>query len=169
MREIEVYFNNKKIKNNDFITPSNSQIKPKVKYNFNMNKLYTLIMYDPDAINGTFIHWLVVNIKDDINNGKIILSYKGPSPPPKTGQHRYIFELYEQDKTINIESNLVDSERSISISNIKNKLNISNYISKIQFISENESGGKKSITRNNKKYKKITSKRKYTKSCKNIK
>jgi phosphatidylethanolamine-binding protein (PEBP) family uncharacterized protein len=164
MREIEVYFYNKKIKNNDFIRPINSQIKPKVKYNFNMNKLYTLIMYDPDAINGTFIHWLVVNIKDDTNNGKIILSYKGPSPPPKTGEHRYIFELYEQDKRINTETNLHDIERSISISNIKNKLDISNYISKIQFISKNESGGKnnsskrkytkykKNITRNNKKY-----------------
>ena len=63
--------------------------------NGDINKSYLLIMYDPDAVNGTYIHWLVSNIVlNDINKGTTLLDYKGPAPPPRTGKHRYIFELY---------------------------------------------------------------------------
>ena len=142
MTDLEVYYNNKKIQNNEFITPIESQNMPLVKIiSRSNNKIYTLVMYDPDAVNGTHVHWLVININDNnISNGKIILSYKGPAPPPKTGKHRYIFELYEQNSRIDVEEM---SERNISINNIKDKLSISNYVSKIQFISKNINGGKK--------------------------
>ena len=46
---------------------------------------HTLILYDPDAPGGTYIHWLV--------GKKTYLSYKPPSPPK--GIHRYIFKLVE--------------------------------------------------------------------------
>ena len=142
MTDLEVYYNNKKIQNNEFITPIESQNMPLVKIiSSSNNKIYTLVMYDPDAVNGTHVHWLVININDNnISNGKIILSYKGPAPPPKTGKHRYIFELYEQNSRIDAEEM---RERNISINNIKDKLSISNYVSKIQFISKNINGGKK--------------------------
>lgn len=152
MTELDIYYNNKKIENNEFITPIESKNKPVVKINSNTNKIYTLIMYDPDAINGTHVHWLIININDNnINSGKIILSYKGPSPPLKTGKHRYIFELYEQNRINDIEEM---TERNVSIETIKNKLSISKYISKIQFVSENISGGKKykTIKKNKKRY-----------------
>ncbi len=151
MEELEIYYNNKKIVNDEFLKPSKTQTKPNIEYNFNPNILYTLIMYDPDAVNGTHVHWLVTNIENNINNGKILLSYQGPAPPAKTGKHRYIFELYKQAELLNVEP---FEERSISINLLKNKLNLSNYISKIQFISQNESGGKNKKTkkrRNNKK------------------
>jgi phosphatidylethanolamine-binding protein (PEBP) family uncharacterized protein len=157
MTELEVYYNNKKIKNNEFITPIESQNKPIVKINSTLNnKIYTLIMYDPDAVNGTHVHWLIININDNnISNGKIILSYKGPAPPPKTGKHRYIFELYEQNRMIDVEEM---RERNISINTIKGNLSISKYISKIQFISENINGGKKYKT--NKRCSKYKSRKK---------
>ena len=139
MEELRIYYNNKKLVNNDFLKPTESQIEPKLKYNFNLNNLYTLIMYDPDAVNGCKVHWLVTNIKNTIKNGKIILPYKGPAPPANSGKHRYIFELYKQSEMLNIEP---FEERSISINLLRNKLNLSNYISKIKFISQNESGGK---------------------------
>ena len=154
MEELEIYYNNKKLVNDDFLKPSETQIEPKIKYNFKPNNLYTLIMHDPDAVNGNRVHWLVTNINKNINNGKILLPYVGPAPPAKTGKHRYMFELYKQSEILNVEPL---GERSISINSLRNKLNLSRYISKIQFISQNESGGKTKKTKrrksNNKKTK----------------
>ena len=158
MEGLEIYYNNKKIKNDEFLKPSETQVEPKIKYDFNLNNLYTLIMHDPDAVNGNRVHWLVTNIKNNINNSKALLPYVGPAPPAKTGKHRYIFELYKQSEMLNVEPL---GERSISINSLRNKLNLSNYISKIQFISQNESGGKHKKTKKRKSNNKKTKKRKY--------
>lgn len=57
----------------------------------------TLIMYDPDAVYPPYLHFLVINIQNgNIQSGDVIVSYNGPTPPPGTGTHRYIFEQYEQ-------------------------------------------------------------------------
>ena len=151
---MEVFYNNKLVNNNEFLKPSETQVEPKIKYNFKSNNFYTLIMHDPDAVNGNRVHWLVTNINKNINNGKILLPYVGPAPPAKTGKHRYMFELYKQSEILNVEPL---GERSISINSLRNKLNLSRYISKIQFISQNESGCKTKKTKrrksNNKKTK----------------
>lgn len=139
---MEVIYNNKLIKNNQYVKVVETQIKPQIVFDENKNNIYTLIMYDPDAINGTHIHWIVSDIKDNnIENGKVLIPYKGPAPPPKTGKHRYIFELYLQGNNLNI------NERSISIISVRNKMSLNEPIYKIQFISQNESGGKKRKTK----------------------
>jgi len=139
---MKVIYNNKLIKNNEFIKVSETQIEPQIYFNNNKNNIYTLIMYDPDAINGTHIHWIVSDIKkNNVKNGKVLISYKGPAPPPKTGKHRYIFELYLQGNDINV------NERSISILSLRNKMSLNEPIYKFQFISQNESGGKKRKTK----------------------
>ena len=158
MEELEIYYNNKKLVNDEFLKPSETQVEPKIKYNFKSNNLYTLIMHDPDAVNGNRVHWLVTNIKNNINNSKALLPYQGPAPPVKTGKHRYMFELYKQSEMLNVEPL---GERSISINSLRNKLNLSRYISKIQFISQNESGGKHKKTKKRKSNNKKTKKRKY--------
>jgi len=158
MEELEIYYNNKKLVNNEFLKPSETQDEPKIKYDFNSNNLYTLILYDPDAVNGTHVHWIATNIKNNINNSKALLPYQGPAPPVKTGKHRYMFELYKQSEILNVEPL---GERSISINSLRNKLNLSKYIYKIQFISQNESGGKHKKTKKRKGYNKKTKKRKY--------
>ena len=65
----------------------------------------TLIMYDPDSVGNRvpdsiqlpYLHLLVINIKNgDVNTGDIIVTYAKPTPPPGTGNHRYIFEQLEQ-------------------------------------------------------------------------
>jgi phosphatidylethanolamine-binding protein (PEBP) family uncharacterized protein len=148
---MEVYYNNKIVNNNEFLKPSETQVKPQIKFSFENNKLYTLLMYDPDAIHGNRFHWIVVNILHDITNGKDLLSYSGPAPPPKTGEHHYIFELYEQDGSIDMKL----EERNIPMNFVKKMLNIGEPISVIQFISKNQSGGKRKKRskrkRNNKK------------------
>lgn len=78
-------------------------------------KSLTLIMHDPDAPNGDFVHWLVWDIPattEKVNtdsspvgatlgtNGTGRTGYLGPCPP--SGTHRYIFELYAVDKILGL-------------------------------------------------------------------
>lgn len=133
---MEIYYNNSKIRKNQFLEPSETQKQPIIRFPFNRNKFYTLIMHDPDSIYGTMIHWTIVNISENINNSDIILQYKGPSPPPKTGKHHYKFAIYEQLNKISIHNYI--NERTIDIFKFKKLLGIGNIvpISKFQFISK---------------------------------
>jgi phosphatidylethanolamine-binding protein (PEBP) family uncharacterized protein len=136
---MEVFYNSKFVKNNEFLKPSAAQFKPQIKYPFENNKLYTLLMHDPDSVYGNRFHWIVTNIFNDVKNGEDALLYTGPAPPPKTGTHRYIFELYEQIKRNDVKI----EERNISMNFVKKMLNIGEPISKFRFISKNESGGRR--------------------------
>ena len=77
-------------------------------------KSMVLIVDDPDAPGGTWVHWVVWNIAPrtrDIGEGTIppevregVNSFKrhaygGPCPP--SGTHRYFFKLYALDTTLN--------------------------------------------------------------------
>ena len=78
-----------KIVSGQYLTPIQTRDAPLITYSSDPNKLYSIVMYDPDAVNGDYIHFMDINIPNgNITNGQIILSYKGPSPPPKTGIHR---------------------------------------------------------------------------------
>lgn len=76
-----------------------------------------LIMHDPDAPSGDYLHWLVWDIPpstesiavSDVPVGAVQgsnsggrLGYMGPCPPSGTGAHRYIFEVYALDKMLNL-------------------------------------------------------------------
>ena len=152
---MEVYYNNKLVNNNEFLKPSETQVKPQIKYPFENNKLYTLLMRDPDSIHGNRFHWIAINIVNDIKNGEDLLSYVGPAPPPKTGMHHYIFELYEQERNIDMKL----EERNIPMDFVKKILNIGNPISVVQFISKNQSGGKRKKRTKRKKTSKKKTKR----------
>lgn len=77
----------------------------------------TLIMHDPDAVKADFLHWLIWDIPPSTesiaansvpvgaiqgNNDMGKLGYSGPCPPDGTGTHRYVFELYALDKTLDL-------------------------------------------------------------------
>lgn len=78
-------------------------------------KSLVLIMDDPDAVSGTFTHWIIYNIdpktetisensipkgsKQGLNDaGKA--NYTGPCPP--SGTHRYYFKLYALDTILTL-------------------------------------------------------------------
>lgn len=77
-------------------------------------KSMALIVDDPDAPMGTWVHWVVWNMEPSINGiseGEQIkaekgkndfgkLNYGGPCPP--RGTHRYYFKLYALDKLLNL-------------------------------------------------------------------
>uniref|UniRef100_A0A8D1C9X3 Phosphatidylethanolamine binding protein 4 n=1 Tax=Sus scrofa TaxID=9823 RepID=A0A8D1C9X3_PIG len=79
-----------------------------------MGATYILVMVDPDAPSRSspkaqfWRHWLVTDIKGtDIRKGKIqgqeLSPYQPPSPPPKSGFHRYQFFVYlQQEKSISL-------------------------------------------------------------------
>lgn len=158
-----------KLVNKQYLTPNETSMKPTISYNFENDKLYTLIMYDPDTPYGDYIHWTIINIKNNVDNGIDVIPYKGPSPPKNTGFHRYIFLLFEQDKLINENNinNIKQLERNIELINLLNKLNINKEITSQYFISQFQSG---SYQKKNKKIKKSkkTRKSKNPKKPKNI-
>ena len=106
------------------------------------NQYYTLIMYDPDAptANHNFVHWIIINIQSN-TKFDTLLTYTGPNPPPGSGVHRYIFNLYNQPNGIAKDINI--DERSIPISGLLKKLNLTKakVISSVFFTCSSTKGG----------------------------
>ena len=81
----------------------------------NKNKSLALIVDDPDAPMGTWVHWLVWNVPPDVtgfSKGENIAfpqgkndfgkqEYGGPCPP--SGAHRYFFKLYALDTMLDLQ------------------------------------------------------------------
>ncbi len=73
-----------------------------------------LIMDDPDAPSGTWVHWVIYNLPFDLNglrqgetgvgvdgiNSWSRTGYGGPCPP--SGTHRYFFKLYALDTELDL-------------------------------------------------------------------
>lgn len=81
-------------------------------------KSLVLVVDDPDAISGDFVHWILWNIspdttdieEDSIPDGSVLglnsyknNKYDGPCPP--VGTHRYLFKLYALDTVLNLDKN----------------------------------------------------------------
>ncbi len=91
-------------------------------------KSLALVMDDPDAPSGVFVHWVVWNISPDktkisensvperavqgVNNfGKT--GYGGPCPP--SGTHRYYFKIYALDSKISLEQGASKQELEMAM------------------------------------------------------
>ena len=74
-----------------------------------------LIMHDPDAPSGDFVHWVAWNIDAGPGelpeggsapvegaNGFGRPGYGGPCPPPGHGTHRYFFHLFAADTDLDL-------------------------------------------------------------------
>ncbi|MBU0548444.1 MAG: YbhB/YbcL family Raf kinase inhibitor-like protein [Candidatus Omnitrophica bacterium] len=89
-------------------------------------KSLALIMDDPDAPGGDFVHWVLYDIPvmgridEDTIPGKQGLNSLGKlgyvSPCPPTGTHRYFFKIYALDKILNLDEGLSKSELEKEIS-----------------------------------------------------
>ena len=97
-------------KNNLFLSIQDSNITPTITLDYNLKKFYTLLMFDPDAVGGNKIHWLIVNItQNDIFTGNTLIRYKGPAPPKGSGKHHYVISLFRQHKFIETKNIVLDS------------------------------------------------------------
>ena len=130
-----------------------NNFSPKITWNiFNKAKSYALILEDPNAINGTFVHWYIpyisnnilginklnhnYNIKNDkyFIQGKNTLSelgYHGPCAPNKVN-HNYIFIIYSLDGKLKINNDILSIKDHYNFEDIlkNNKINILNKESK---------------------------------------
>ena len=95
---------------------------------------FALIMDDPDAPSGTFVHWVLYNLPADTDslprdvpkteglsdgslqgvNSARRTGYLGPCPPRGHGRHRYVFKLYALDSMLNAEA-AVTKERLLAL------------------------------------------------------
>lgn len=91
-----------------------------------LTKSLVLIMDDPDAPQGTFVHWVVFNLpahltelpeKVSIKNYKDAVegtnswgktTYGGPCPP--SGTHRYFFTIYALDISLTLTSSATKAD-----------------------------------------------------------
>jgi Raf kinase inhibitor-like YbhB/YbcL family protein len=76
-----------------------------------------LIVDDPDAPSGTFVHWVAWGINPaagGLEEGESApnegtgsfrdIGYRGPCPPPGHGPHRYFFRLHALDSAVELAS-----------------------------------------------------------------
>jgi Raf kinase inhibitor-like YbhB/YbcL family protein len=85
-----------------------------------------LILDDPDAPGGTFVHWVVYNVSPTVkglsegmsesgfvgeqgSNGRSETGYTGPCPPPGT-PHHYHFRLYALDQKLQLKPGATENE-----------------------------------------------------------
>ncbi|MGC8566749.1 MAG: YbhB/YbcL family Raf kinase inhibitor-like protein [Caldisphaera sp.] len=125
LREGKQFILNSSFENGSIIpkrfTCDADNISPELRWSDSPDaKSYALILYDPDAPMGTFIHWVIYNIKGNLNrlyeavpkkefieeigkqgrNDFGEIGYGGPCPPRGHGFHRYYFALH----ALNVES-----------------------------------------------------------------
>lgn len=124
MYKMKIYYKDKFLnKNNIFLSPQQSSTKPIIKLGTTEDKIYTLVMFDPDAVGGNKIHWLIINITGiNISDGLTIIKYKGPAPPIGSGKHHYVICLLEQTNPIPL-VNLGFRSRFIELKELFKKLN----------------------------------------------
>ena len=75
-------------------------VLPKIFFDRKPDKLYTIMMVDPDAPSmndNKYKYWLHLLI---VNNNDIIMPYHPPDPPSGSGKHRYYILVFEQCKKI---------------------------------------------------------------------
>ena len=86
-----------------------------------------LIVDDPDAPSGTFVHWVVFNIQVSTTIGENSIpgkqgvntsgtnSYVSPCPP--RGTHRYFFKLYALDTILNLKEGISKQQLEAAMKN----------------------------------------------------
>lgn len=93
-----------------------------------------LIMDDPDAPSGTYVHWVFYNLPPDVgmisegaqpddiealggengSNSRGQAGYTGPCPP--SGEHRYFFKLYALDTTVDLSAGATKADLEAAVS-----------------------------------------------------
>lgn len=112
---MNIFYGKIKVQDGNFITKQRASKMPKIILDLQINKIYTILLMDPDAVGGNKIHFLLTN-HSLYNEGNIIFPYVGPNPPKSSGVHRYYFLLIEQNSFVLPNPNLAN--RFISIKKI---------------------------------------------------
>jgi len=105
-----------------------------------------VVTVDPDAPSKESAkpgkYWLHLLV---INNNDVVVPYNPPSPPKKSGKHRYIFYLFKQQNKFNDPKDLIIStkkndkieRKNFDLEEFKNKNNLME-VDNLMFETENE-------------------------------
>lgn len=90
-------------------------------------KSLALIIDDPDAVSGTFVHWVIFDIpvnpeiKENSVPGKQGANSAGAkryhSPCPPSGTHRYFFKIYALDTMLNLDEGTTKAQLEKAMEN----------------------------------------------------
>ncbi|CAN7985434.1 unnamed protein product, partial [Ixodes hexagonus] len=103
---VHVKYSNAEVCMGNTISPQEARNKPEVTFDAQgQSPPFALVMVDPDApsrsnpIYRSWLHWLTVNApsSERFSEGEETVPYNGPSPPPGSGPHRYVFLLMAQN------------------------------------------------------------------------
>ncbi|XP_042344518.1 phosphatidylethanolamine-binding protein 4 [Plectropomus leopardus] len=116
----------------------------------NKKKMYVLVMVDPDAprrINPTaayWRHWVVVNVQGSglikgQMHGTTLTEYHPPTPPQKSGFHRYQFMLYEQlpDAPVSLTEQEQSSRGKWDLQAFVKRFYLGKPVATLQFLTQN--------------------------------
>jgi phosphatidylethanolamine-binding protein (PEBP) family uncharacterized protein len=99
------------------LTATQVQHFPKISWDAKPGELYTLIMADPDAKDRKhhefrcWRHFTKVNIPgNDVSQGKELAGFVPTGAPKDTGLHRYVWMLYRQSGTLQIDEPHIASD-----------------------------------------------------------
>lgn len=137
LKLLDIQFNNHHIKHNEKIKLHLVQTKPKINFDFNPTKLYTILMVDPDAQSKldpnlkNWLHWMIINTNNNI------IPFQPSAPGQNSGLHRYYFYLFKQNKYINPSEIIAIyfKDHKINRSNFNKENFIKKY--KLELIAEN--------------------------------
>ncbi|XP_040010288.1 phosphatidylethanolamine-binding protein 4 isoform X2 [Xiphias gladius] len=113
-------------------------------------KKYVLVMVDPDAPSRTnpasayWRHWLVMDIQGDaLKRGQIqgttLSDYYPPTPPQKSGFHRYQFMLFEQlpDAPVSLTKQEKSSRGKWDLQAFVTRFDLGEPVATLQFLTQN--------------------------------
>ncbi|XP_022613724.1 phosphatidylethanolamine-binding protein 4 [Seriola dumerili] len=113
-------------------------------------KMYVLVMVDPDVPSRTnptsayWRHWLVVDIQGDaLKKGQIqgttLTDYHPPTPPQKSGFHRYQFMLFEQlpDAPVSLTGREKSSRGKWDLQDFITRFDLGEPVATLQFLTQN--------------------------------
>jgi Raf kinase inhibitor-like YbhB/YbcL family protein len=96
-------------------TCDGDDVSPPLEWSGEPEAAWALVVDDPDAPDGTYVHWVVLDITTrtmrvgtgevpaggaQVVNSSAEVSYAGPCPP--SGEHRYRFTVYALDAPIGL-------------------------------------------------------------------
>ncbi|KAJ2976235.1 hypothetical protein NQ176_g5070 [Zarea fungicola] len=114
-------FNNTEISPGDFVKKGDARTTPVISFDTaNAAQKYIVLCLDPDAphpsasfLLSPILHWLQGNLQIPSDGSKVFLAmeavmagYRPPNPPGFSPPHRYVFLLYEQPDTLNLQQHI---------------------------------------------------------------
>lgn len=94
---MRVTFGQRRVNNNEIIPLKKAQEEVLINFSGDSQNLYTILMYDPDAAVGVYLHYAVVNAPGgNISKGDTTFEYIPPHPSPCSGMHHYTFLALKQ-------------------------------------------------------------------------